>query len=71
MAMQKLIVKDGRTLKVDEQGNVWNANTGHKLRPFTNHITGYQIVSIWNRDTKKAMTFLVHRLVAEAFIPNP
>ena len=32
---------------------------------------GYKKVSLWNKYTNKRKGFLVHRLVAQAFIPNP
>lgn len=32
---------------------------------------GYKLVSFWDNDNKKHHSFNVHRLVAEAFIPNP
>lgn len=37
------------------------------LKPFKNN-NGYECVDLWNNNHKKK---LVHRLVAEAFIPNP
>jgi hypothetical protein len=53
--------------EVSESGVVRNKENGKQLKTFVND-TGYKIVSLWinNKDKK----FRVHRLVAEAFIPN-
>ena len=47
---------------VTETGEVWNTDTNEKLKPYKN--VYYQIIL-----NKK--THLVHRLVAQAYIPNP
>lgn len=54
--------------RVDELGNVYNKK-GLKLKPDVSK-NGYLRVRLYN-DTKKPKRFLVHRLVASAFIPNP
>ena len=42
---------------------------GRSLRPTIHKDTGYLLVSLWKNGTGK--NFYVHRLVAEAHIPNP
>ena len=57
--------------EVSSLGRLRNKNTGHILKPFISN-TGYCRISINDfRTSKKKNTNLsVHRLVAEAFIPN-
>lgn len=55
---------DGRYM-VSSYGRVKNATTGMILKQRTNY-KGYNLVGLGKGDTK-----VVHRLVAEAFIPNP
>ena len=59
--------------QVSNLGNVrslhWYGGDTIKNRALVNHTTGYLMVSLSNK--KKCKPFLVHRLVAEAFIPNP
>ena len=57
---------------VDQQGNVWSLNwnrTGKlgKLKPITNK-HGYYRVNLYK--DKKAKNHRIHRLVAEAFLPD-
>lgn len=54
--------------EVTEEGDVFNQN-GLKLKPEKTR-NGYLRVSLSN-DKNKHKRMLVHRLVAEAFIPNP
>lgn len=54
--------------EVSSQGNVRNAMTGRILKPGMLR-NGYLIVVLSKSNTRKTCT--VHRLVAEAFIPNP
>lgn len=54
--------------KVDSAGNVYNSK-GRILKPCTS-ANGYLRVSL-NNGTEKHKRFLIHRLVAQAFIPNP
>lgn len=53
---------------VDKKGNVYN-RYGKRLRPELSR-KGYLRVSLSNKSVKHKK-YLVHRLVAEAFIPNP
>lgn len=53
---------------VSSMGNVKNIGTGKVLKPWDNG-TGYFLVGLWSHC--KCSANLVHRLVAEVFIPNP
>ena len=55
-------------IEVNERGEVRYKDTG-KLASTSVAATGYIQVGIWYNG--KPQTFNVHRLVAEAFIPNP
>lgn len=61
-------IKDFPNYYVDKFGNVFNIN-GYKLKQEETN-NGYLRVSL-NNDKIKHKHFLVHRLVAEHFIPNP
>lgn len=73
--MLKKISGYSRYLIDSENGNVYS-NTKCKqmylLKTFTKP-DGYLAVSLWDDSVlnRKRKTFLVHRLVAETFIPNP
>lgn len=49
---------------INEQGDVFNKHTGHKLKPQLNG-KGYLRVNIGGK------LYFIHRLVAEKYIPNP
>ena len=53
---------------VSSWGRVYNDKTGRFVRPEV-HLKGYLRVDLFNEDGRKHMK--VHRLVAEAFVPNP
>ena len=65
--MQKKIPYNNKYL-IDENGKVLNTETGQYLRGSYNE-TGYHYYRL-SKNGKKKM-FFAHRLVAEAFIPNP
>ncbi len=54
---------------ISNHGNVKSNITGIILKPGFNKATGYYYVSLSKNG--KSKTFTVHRLVANAFIPNP
>lgn len=66
--MQKSI-KGYSNYMVSENGIITNAITGRTLRG-TRHNNGYIVVEL-KADNGERKQLLVHRLVAEAFIPNP
>lgn len=57
-----------KNYQVDIEGNVYNTRTGHKKRLIKQR-SGYFYVELFKNN--KAKRYLVHRLVAKAFIPNP
>ena len=62
--------------EVSNKGRVRNLNwnkTGQVkiIQTYQNPITGYVQVGIYNPSKRKTDTKYVHRLVAEAFVPNP
>lgn len=63
------VVGDGDLYEVSDWGNVLSLNFNHtgkkRLLKKTINFEGYEVVSIRGKQKK------VHRLVAEAFIPNP
>lgn len=54
---------------VTESGDVIRLSTGKVLTPTINKQNGYLYVSLWKDNVGK--TTAVHRLVAQAYIPNP
>ena len=56
---------------VNEFGEIMCRKTGHYrlLKPKLNKKTGYLFVNLY--DSEKSQTKTIHRIVAEAFIPNP
>lgn len=54
---------------INKQGQVRNDNTGHIKSAHVNAHNDYLIVDLWKDN--KAEKVPIHRLVAEAFIPNP
>lgn len=61
--------------EIDSNGNVWSLNyrrTGKKqLLKLRKCNSGYYNFSVREKNEKKQKNLWVHRLVAEAFIPNP
>jgi hypothetical protein len=61
-----LDIKGYEGYKVSNTGKVFSLKSKKELKKCKN-ISGYHIVGLTNKKTK---TFLVHRLVAEAFLPR-
>lgn len=61
-------IKDYPNYEVSNFGNVHNKKTGKVLKPIRNK-QGYQHVGLPTNGKPKF--YLIHRLVASAFIPNP
>ena len=56
---------------IDENGNVRNDKRGTFVKPYDNKAgKGYLYVCLYNKHIKQG-AYGVHRLVAQAFIPNP
>lgn len=62
-------IKGFENYQINENGVVINTDTGKVKSPFVNKSNGYLCVDLYkdNKSHKKT----IHRLIAEAFIPNP
>jgi len=74
------IVKDFPEYKINERGEVFSCykpktsivtNTWHPIKWVLDKATGYYLVTMVNATTKKRSNKFIHRLLGEAFIPNP
>ena len=72
-------IKQAPEYSIDRGGNVYSTykpktskitSTVTKLKPVLD-TTGYYIVTLVNKTTRKRRNYAIHRLLAEAFIPNP
>ena len=54
---------------INKQGEIRNDATGKIKQPFINKDNGYLMVDLYKDNVSQKVT--VHRLLAEAFIPNP
>lgn len=69
MSLERFIkIKDYEDYEVSTWGRVFNTRTGKYVRQEV-HDKGYMRVDLYNGAGRKHCK--VHRLVAEAFIPNP
>lgn len=68
--MEKRIIKHP-DYTVDENGNVYSYKTGkqYKMSPYLDGKKNYLMIDLMDNGVKTKC--LVHRLVAETFIPNP
>ena len=62
------IIADYPKYEIFEDGRIFSQKTNKFLKPSLN-TSGYETVELFNE--KGSKRFLVHRLVATAFIPNP
>lgn len=53
---------------INDEGDVYNIQKGIKLKPYKNN-KGYYLVGLYKNNVRK--NYLVHRLVACQFLPNP
>lgn len=54
---------------INEKGQVRNNLTGHIKKPTLNKVSGYLMFDLYKENKREKVP--LHRLVAEAFIPNP
>lgn len=64
------INKLGGRYSVSNHGRVRNESNGYILKGCVNEF-GYCVIGIYDKTKGHSMHYKVHRLVAEAFIPNP
>ncbi len=62
-------IKTNDNYSINEVGEVRNDKTNKILTPFINKQNGYKYVDLWKNN--KCKKYALHRLIAEAFIPNP
>lgn len=65
--LEKEISLLGKTFYVSDKGQIFDAN--HKQRKLSQNSSGYLYLAVKRRPKQK--NYLVHRLVAKLFIPNP
>ena len=62
-------IKRNHNYSINKDGRVRNDKTGLIKQPFKNKQNGYLIVDLYKNNKSEKVP--IHRLVAEAFIPNP
>lgn len=67
--MNWIKIKRCNNYSINEKGEVRNDITGRIKSTFTNKNNGYLMVDLWTNN--KSIKVPIHRLIAEAFIPNP
>lgn len=68
--MKNLDFKGFPAYSITKDGRVFSSKCNRFLKGWIND-SGYQSVGLYNSHEPKMYNFMVHRLVAEAFIPNP
>lgn len=68
MTKTALIDVEGRELRVTESGDVYV--DGRQRTVYVGKV-GYPAISIWNKELQRGKPYYVHRLLAQAFLPNP
>ena len=66
--MEKVDIKGFENYQITDEGNVWSKKTNRWLK-FGKTIAGYYFVIL--RKDGKSYNKMIHRLIAQAFIPNP
>ena len=66
--MKQVDIKDFENYQITDDGRVWSKNSNRFLS-LNKGKNGYYLANLWKNN--KNYTKSVHRLVAEAFIPNP
>lgn len=67
MAWKK--ISRNTSYSINENGEIRNDKTGTIKKPYINKANGYLTVDLYSGNVATKVT--VHRLIAEAFIPNP
>lgn len=69
--MKQVDIKEFERYQITDDGRVWSKIRKRFLKNILNKQRGYYFVVLCNKDYPMGKTLNVHRLVAEAFIPNP
>lgn len=67
--MKWIKIKRNSNYSINEFGEIRNDSTGKIKTPFINKANGYYTVDLYKDNKSDKVT--IHRLIAEAFIPNP
>ena len=62
-------IERNNNYSINKEGNVRNDKTGLIKQLFKNKRNGYLVVDLYKNNKSEKVP--IHRLVAEAFIPNP
>ena len=62
-------IKQNQNYSINEAGEVRNDLNGKIKATFVNKKNGYKTVDLW--ENNKSTKYTIHKLLAEAFIPNP
>lgn len=62
-------IKRNPNYSINRNGEIRNDATGKIKKPYENKVNGYMTVDLYGNNKSTKVT--VHRLLAEAFIPNP
>jgi hypothetical protein len=62
-------IKRNQNYSINRNGEIRNDATGKIKKPYENKANGYMTVDLYSNNKSTKVT--VHRLLAEAFIPNP
>jgi len=65
--MKRKTIKNYSNYEIDEEGRVYSKVTGIEKKRYK--VKGYYLVTLFDKGKKQSK--LVHRIVAESFIPNP
>ena len=63
-------IKDFSNYLISDEGEIYNVRTMHKMKGCENN-KGYRKVNLYSLTKHKYEYFLLHRLVAIHFVPNP
>lgn len=67
--MKWVKIKQNTNYSINEKGEIRNDIKGNIKKPTLNKANGYYVIDLYKNN--KPFKIAVHRLVAEAFIPNP
>lgn len=68
--MEQVDIKGFEDYQITDDGRVWSKKNNKWVKPYPNQ-KGYLLVILYKGSKEERYSKQVHRLVAEAFIPNP